>query len=386
MKRLSILGSTGSIGTQTLDVVRAHPEGFSVEALAAGGKRTELLLAQVREFSPKLCAVYDETAAAAVREALRGSGCEVVTGMDGLLAAASLSSADTVVTALVGMIGIEPTAAAIRAHKQIALANKETLVCAGELIMRMAAEEGVEIVPVDSEHCAIWQCLKALPEGRKDAQLSRILLTASGGPFRGRSRAELEHVTPEEALRHPNWNMGPKVTLDSASLMNKALEMIEARWLFGTERITPLIQPTSIVHSLIELTDGTVLAQLGVPDMRLPIEVALFWPERGRRITKPLSLTECGPLVFEEIREPFTAPIEMARYALSRGGLFPAVFNAAGETAVRRFLAREIGFLDIYRTVEQALDAYDRVAPASRAYSLEEAVAIRGLVEGLLAR
>ncbi len=380
MKRLSILGSTGSIGTQTLDVVRNHPESFCVAALAAGGRRMELLKEQIREFAPKLVAVYDEAAAAALRADASLPESEIVCGMDGLLAAASLPEADTVVTALVGMIGIEPTVAAIRAGKQIALANKETLVCAGQLIRALAAEKQVEIVPVDSEHCAIFQCLQGV---RRD-QLKRILLTASGGAFRGKSEEELRHVTVEQALRNPNWDMGPKVTLDSASLMNKALELIEARWLFDCENISPIIQPTSIVHSLIELQDGTVLAQLGVPDMRLPIEVALFYPERGRQITKPLDLCSCGPICFEEIKPPFTRPIEMARFALSRGGLYPAVFNAAGELAVRAFMERRIGFLDIYGLVWQALSDYDRQGAHGKSYTLEEVLAVRTETEKTL--
>ncbi len=377
MKKLSILGSTGSIGTQTLDVVRNHPESLSVAALAAGGGRWPLLARQVREFSPELVAVYDEKAAGALRDELGASAPRIVSGMEGLLEAASLPEADTVVTALVGMIGLEPTAAAIRAGKQIALANKETLVCAGQLIRGLAAERGVEIVPVDSEHCAIFQCLQGV--SRQD--LKRILLTASGGAFRGMSEEQLSRVKASEALHNPNWSMGPKVTLDSASLMNKALELIEARWLFDTEHITPIIQPTSIVHSLIELTDGTVLAQMGVPDMRLPIEVALFYPERGRQITRGLDLTSCGPICFEEIRPPFTRPIEMARYALSRGGLYPAVFNAAGEFAGRAFLEERIGFLDMYRMAEWALEDYDRRGGNTGSYTLEEAVSVRTEVE-----
>lgn len=376
MKRLSILGSTGSIGTQTLDVVRTHPEHFSVAALAAAGSRKELLLAQVNEFKPKLVAVYDEKAAEEIR-GLLPEGTELLVGAEGLLAAASCAEADTVVTAMTGMMGLRPTAAAIEAGKQIALANKETLVCGGALITRMAREKGVEIVPVDSEHCAIFQCL----QGVDKTHLKRILLTASGGPFRGKTREELANVTVEDALRHPNWNMGPKVTLDSATLMNKALEMIEARWLFDTEAITPIIQPTSIVHSLIEMCDGTVLAQLGVPDMRLPIEVALLYPERGRQITKPLNLLECGPIVFEEIKDPFTVPLDLASFALSRGGLYPAAFELAGEVAVKRFMNREIGFLDIYSTVEQAMDYFDRAAGPAGDYTVDDVFAVRADLE-----
>ena len=377
MKSIVLFGSTGSIGTQTLDVVRKMPEHFRVAALAAGGQRMELLRSQIREFAPLLTVVYDEKAAEELRQSPEGKMTVVRFGMEGLLEAAAMPEADTAVTAMVGMIGLEPTVRAIECGKTIALANKETLVCAGEYIMQLAAKHQVPILPVDSEHCAIFQCL--LGENREE--LEKIWITASGGPFRGRTWEQLERVTPEQAMAHPVWAMGAKITIDSATLMNKGLEMIEARWLFGTEKIQPIIHPQSIVHSMVEYKDGTVMAQLGVPDMRLPIEVALLYPERGPRLTPPLDLIKASPLTFEAVDEKTFPSVRMAREVLQCGGLFPAVYNAANERAVRRFLNRTIGFTDIFREVEQALERFDKKENSRRSYTLEEVLTVQQWIE-----
>ena len=373
MRHIVILGSTGSIGTQTLDVVRRQPGCAKVEALAAGGGRVDLLEEQAREFQPQLIAVYDPTAARDLQTRLADTSIRVVFGMEGLLEACALETADMVVTAMVGMIGLEPTVEAIRRHKTIALANKETLVCAGALIMRMAQEEGVKILPVDSEHSAIFQCL----DGRGPETVRRILLTASGGPFRGWSWEQLENVRPEQALKHPNWSMGAKITIDSATMMNKGLEMIEAKWLFGVrpEQIQVVIHPQSIVHSAVEFTNGSVIAQMGVPDMRLPIQEALEYPVRGGLTVEPLDLFAKSPLTFEKPDENVFRSLRMAREALIRGGLYPAVYNAANEKAVAAFLAGAIGFTDIFNRVETALEQYDAV-PHPETYTLEDVLEI----------
>lgn len=377
VKNIVILGSTGSIGTQTLDVIRQLPEQFQVTALAAGGGRIERLLEQIREFHPKAVAVYEEKSAKELSQLTSGMGVKILKGMDGLLEIVSLPEADMVVTAMVGMIGIRPTVQAIQSGKTIALANKETLVCAGEYIMGLAQKHQVPILPVDSEHCAIFQCL----QGVKSEQVKKILITASGGPFRGWSRKQLETVTPEQALKHPNWTMGAKISIDSATLMNKGLEMIEARWLFNQTNIQPIVHPQSIIHSMVELKDGTVMAQLGVPDMRLPIEVAMLYPERGPEITAELNLLQCGPLTFEGIDEETFPSVRMAREALHRGGLFPAIYNAANEQAVRRFLNRRISFLDIFTEVEKALERYEQQKSAGQSYTLEEVLAVQKMAE-----
>ncbi len=377
MKNIVLLGSTGSIGTQTLDVVRHMPDKFSITAMAAGGGRLDLFVKQVLEFRPKMVALYNEKAAAQLKEQLHDENIKVLSGMEGLLEIVSLAEADMVVTALVGMIGIRPTIQAIRSGKDIALANKETLVCAGEYIMNQVKEYRVRMLPVDSEHCAIFQCL----QGVRPEQVKKILITASGGPFRGWSREQLQTVTVAQALKHPNWAMGQKITIDSATLMNKGLEIIEARWLFDQTHIEPIVHPQSIVHSMVELVDGTVMAQLGVPDMRLPIEVAMVYPDRGPCISPTLDLVGDGPLTFEAVDEEKFPSIPMAKYALQRGGLFPAVYNAANEKAVRQFLREEIGFMDIFVSVEKALEEYDKRGGTGGAYTLEEVVAVQKMVE-----
>ncbi|MCF0134792.1 MAG: 1-deoxy-D-xylulose-5-phosphate reductoisomerase [Lachnospiraceae bacterium] len=390
MKYLSILGSTGSIGTQTLDIVRAMPDRFRVASLAAAGSRADLLGRQIAEFRPALVAVYDPSRLEEVKAAARTywqkeaqaadspvscpSDIEFVTGMEGLIQCAGAEQTDIVVTSLVGMIGIRPTMAAIQAGKDIALANKETLVCAGELIMKAARDRGVRILPVDSEHGAIFQCMQGVP--RED--VTRIWLTASGGPFRGCTRQQLEKVTLAQALKHPNWSMGAKITIDSATLMNKGLEMIEARWLFDMkpEEVVPIVHPQSIVHSMIEVKDGSVLAQLGAADMRLPIEVALCWPERGKRIAAPLDFRNMKDLTFSPVDEEAFPSVAMARHAMQTGGLLPAVFNAANEAAVAKFRREEIGFTDIFRLVEKAMTLHENTHPGAESYTLEDVLYI----------
>ena len=354
MKRtLSILGSTGSIGRQTLEVAEAC--GHCVAALTVN-RSVDLAEEQARKFRPELVAAVDETAAAELRVRLADMPVRVVSGRDGLMEAACLPAADTVVTAVVGIAGLEPTLAAIDAGKRIALANKETLVCAGELVMDLAAEKGAEIVPVDSEHSAIFQCLQGL---RDKKEVRRLIITASGGPFFGKSREELAHVTRAQALKHPNWSMGAKITIDSATLMNKGLEFIEAMRLYRMppEKISIVVHRESIIHSMVECVDGAVLAQMGSADMRLPIQYALTWPERTEGPVTPLDLLNYPPLTF---RAPDTDTFRCLVLALDcarKGGNSTAVLNGANEAAVGLFLEDKIGFLDIARLVERALAA-----------------------------
>ena len=357
MKTISVLGSTGSIGTQTLDVVRHHSD-LRIAALAAG-KNITLLEKQIREFSPCLAAVADEEKALDLKARVKDLDVRVVSGMEGLIEAACISQADITVTAIVGMIGIRPTIAAIRAGKDIALANKETLVTAGHLIMPLAKEYGVKILPVDSEHSAIFQSLN----GERYERIEKILLTCSGGPFRGRSASELEKVTVEDALRHPNWNMGPKITIDSATLVNKGLEVMEAGWLFhvDADQIEVVVQPQSVVHSAVQFTDGAVIAQMGTPDMRLPIQYALFWPDRRAMETERLDLFALKELTFLKPDTEVFRGLPLALRAMKSGGTRPTVFHAANERAVSKFLAREIGFTDIYRIIEDCMDAHEAV-------------------------
>ena len=366
-KMISILGSTGSIGRQTLDVARACQIG--VAALTAN-RDVVRLEAQCREFRPQLAVLMDPAAADDLRVRLADTGIRVASGMEGLLEAATLPQADTVITAVVGSVGLRPTLAAIRAGKRIGLANKETLVCAGELVMDEADRWGAEIVPVDSEHSALFQCLQGC---RDRGEIRRLILTASGGPFWGKTREELEHVTLADALRHPNWSMGAKITVDSATLMNKGLEFIEAMRLYRLppEKIAVVVHRESIVHSLVEYTDNAVLAQLGVPDMRLPIEYALTWPNRGSAVTEPLDLVKCGTLTFAEPDEETFRSLPLAKEAARRGGTATAILNGANEAAVARFLAGEIGFLDIPRLVERALER----VPAGPADTLDDVFA-----------
>lgn len=354
---ISILGSTGSIGRQSLDVIAAC--GMRAAALTANRSVRELE-EQARRFRPELAVLMEEDAAADLKVRLADTGVRVAAGMEGLLEAASLPGADTVLTAVVGMVGLRPTLAAIREGKRIALANKETLVCAGPLVMARAREKGVEIVPVDSEHSAIFQSL----QGSSPKKLRRILLTASGGPFFGWSREALEGVTPARALQHPNWSMGAKVTIDSATLMNKGLELLEAMSLFDVppEKIQILIHRESILHSAVEYCDNSVIAQLGDPDMRLPIQYALSWPDRTPGPARPLDLLSVGKLTFAQPDLETFRCLALAIRAAREGGTAPAILNGANEVAVERFLAGKIGFLQIPQVVEAALDTVPRAA------------------------
>lgn len=349
-RTISILGSTGSIGRQSLEVIAAL--GFSVGALTAF-RSIDLLERQARQFKPELVAVIDPAAAAELKVRLADTGIRVLSGQEGVVEAAVLPAADTVITAVVGVAGLIPTLAAIDAGKRIALANKETLVCAGELVMARAKEKGAEIIPVDSEHSALFQSL----EGNQRSEVKRLILTASGGPFFGKSREELVGVTRAQALKHPNWSMGAKITIDSATMMNKGLEFIEAMRLYEMppEKISVVIHRESIVHSLVEYCDGAVLAQLGAPDMRLPIQYALTWPERLSGPADALDLLTCGPLHFAPPDLETFPCLALAMQAAGTGGTAPAVMNGANEIAVARFLADEIGFYDIPRMVGEAL-------------------------------
>ena len=357
-KRISILGSTGSIGRQTLDV--AEKLQISVAALAAS-RNVELLEAQCRKFRPELAVLFDEAAAEELKRRLSDMNIKVAGGMEGLLAAAVLDSADTVVTAVSGMIGLRPTLAAIERGKRIALANKETLVCAGELVMREAQRRGAEIIPVDSEHSAIFQCLMGC---RDRSEVRRLILTCSGGPFYGKTAAELQKVTRVDALRHPNWKMGPKITVDCATLMNKGLEVIEAMRLYGLplEQVTAVIHRQSIVHSLVEFRDGAVMAQLGTPDMRIPIGLALTYPKREENPAPPLDLLSCPPLTFAAPDDEAFRCFRLARQAAKQGGTACAVLNGANEAAVGLFLQEKLGFPEIADAVEAALDAVPQCA------------------------
>ena len=353
-RTIAILGSTGSIGTQTLEVVEAN-EDLKVAALAAGRNR-KLLEQQIRKFHPKLAAMASEEAAADLRERVRDLDVKVVSGMEGLLEVAVMPEADILVTAIVGMIGIRPTIAAIEAGKDIALANKETLVTAGHIIMPLAKEKHVRILPVDSEHSAIFQCLN----GEDGRQISRILLTASGGPFRGRKREELENIQVEDALKHPNWSMGQKITIDSATLVNKGLEVMEAKWLFGTglDQIEVVVQPQSVIHSMVEFADGAVMAQLGTPDMKLPIQYALYYPERRFLDGGRLDFGELRQITFEKPDMETFLGLPLAFQAARAGGSMPTVFNAANERAVSMFLHRQIRFLDIYEILAACMEEH----------------------------
>ncbi|MCR4962037.1 MAG: 1-deoxy-D-xylulose-5-phosphate reductoisomerase [Lachnospiraceae bacterium] len=366
-KNLVILGSTGSIGTQTLEIVESN-EGLKVLALAAA-KNVDLMEKQIRKFAPKVAVMYDEGAAADLKTRVSDTNVKVLTGMEGLLEAVALKEADIVVTALVGMIGVRPTIEAIKAGKTIALANKETLVTAGHIIMPLAKEKGVSILPVDSEHSAIFQSLN----GENKARIDKILLTASGGPFRGKSYAELEHMTVEDALKHPNWSMGKKVTIDSASLCNKGLEVMEAKWLFDVDadRIQVLIQPQSIVHSMVQFTDGAVIGQLGVPDMKLPIQYALFYPDRRPMYDNRIDFFKLKEITFFEPDTETFKGLKFAYNAIERGGNIPTVFNAANELAVSLFLSKKINFTQIYDMIEKAMSEVKFIADPDLSKILE---------------
>ena len=354
MKNVAVIGSTGSIGTQTLDIARANDD-LNVVALAAG-RNTRLLEAQAREFNPEIIGIWSEEDARGLRISLADTGIKVVSGMEGLIEIAELGSSDIVVTGIVGMIGIRPTIAAINAGKDIALANKETLVTAGHIIMPLAKQKGVSILPVDSEHSAIFQSL----QGNVHGDVAKILLTASGGPFRGKDTEFLSHVKVEDALKHPNWSMGRKITIDSATMVNKGLEVIEAKWLFDVEpeNIQVVVQPQSIIHSMVQYRDGAVIAQLGTPDMKLPIQYALFYPERRFLAGDRLDFWSMNSILIEKPDMDVFKGLKYAYSAIADGGSMPTVFNAANECAVARFLDRKIKFLDIYKIIEECMASH----------------------------
>ena len=358
MKNIVILGSTGSIGTQTLDVVRKNND-LRVVAVSAG-RSVEKLEEQIREFHPLLAAVWDEKAAEDLKIRIADTTTKIVSGMDGLLELASMPESDILVTAIVGMIGIRPTMEGIRAGKDIALANKETLVTAGHLIMPMAKEYGVSILPVDSEHSAIFQAI----HGEEKKEIHKLLITASGGPFRGRTTEELKKVTVSDTLKHPNWVMGQKITVDSATLVNKGLEVMEAKWLFDVDldHIQVVVQPQSIIHSMVEFKDGAIMAQLGTPDMRLPIQYALYYPHRRFLDGDRVVFTKLREITFEIPDMETFRGLPMAIKASREGGSMPTVFNAANELAVKKFLEEKIGFLDIYEIIAQSMDRHKKIA------------------------
>ena len=352
MKKIAILGSTGSIGTQTLDIVREQGD-IQVVAMAAGSN-ISLLEAQMREFRPSLVSVWDEKKASELRTNTKDLGIKIVSGMEGLLEVSVIPESEILVTAIVGMLGIRPTIAAIKAGKKIALANKETLVTAGHIIIPLAKEYKVPILPVDSEHSAIFQSL----QGAGDNKISRILLTASGGPFRGKKREDLEHVKVEDALKHPNWAMGQKITIDSATLVNKGLEVMEAKWLFDValDQIQVVVHPQSVIHSAVEYQDGAVIAQLGTPDMKLPIQYALYYPERRNLSGRRLDLFEIADLTFEKPDTDTFRGLALAYQAMEKGGNIPTVYNAANEKAVSLFLDRKISYPEITELIEACME------------------------------
>lgn len=377
MKKIAILGSTGSIGTQTLEVARTNGD-LEITALAAGSN-VKLLEEQIREFHPSLVAVWTEEKAKELRTMVADLNVKVVTGMEGLLEVAEQPEAEILVTAIVGMIGIRPTIAAMRAGKDIALANKETLVTAGHIIMPLAEECGVKILPVDSEHSAIFQCLN----GENRGQLHKILLTASGGPFRGKKKEELKNVQVEDALKHPNWSMGRKITIDSATLVNKGLEMMEARWLFGVEPkdIQIVVQPKSIIHSMVEFVDGAVIAQLGTPDMKLPIQYALYYPDRRYLPGERLDFWSLNQITFEKPDMENFPGLRLAFDAAAAGGSLPTVYNAANERAVAMFLNRKIGFLDIPEIIGSCMEAHKVIDAPTVEQILETEAATYEMIE-----
>ena len=357
MKKIAILGSTGSIGTQTLEVARTNGD-LDVVGLAAGSN-VKLLEAQIREFHPRKVAVWTEEKAKELRVMISDLDVEIVTGMEGLIEIAEMEESEILVTAIVGMIGIRPTIAAIKAGKDIALANKETLVTAGHIIMPLAKEYNVKILPVDSEHSAIFQCLN----GENHGQLHKILLTASGGPFRGRKREELVNIQVEDALKHPNWAMGRKITIDSSTLVNKGLEAMEAKWLFNVDmdHIQVVVQPQSIIHSAVEFVDGAVIAQLGTPDMKLPIQYALYYPERRFLPGDRLDFWKLKQITFEEPDPETFTGLKLAFEAAKRGGNIPTVYNAANEKAVAKFLNREIRYLEIPEIIGECMESIEKI-------------------------
>lgn len=358
MIKIAILGSTGSIGTQTLDIVRKNKD-LEVVGIAAGSN-IAMLEEQIREFHPKLAAVGDEKKAEELSVRVKDTNCKVVGGMDGLLELAAMKESQILVTAIVGMIGIRPTIEGMKAGKDIALANKETLVTAGHLIMPLAKECGVKILPVDSEHSAIFQALK----GEEHKSIDKLLITASGGPFRGKKTKDLEHIQVEDALKHPNWAMGQKITIDSATLVNKGLEVMEAKWLFGMDlnQIQVVVQPQSVIHSMVQFTDGSIIAQLGTPDMRLPIQYAIYGGTRRYLDGERLDFAKLGSITFENPDMETFKGLPLAMEAARAGGSMPTVFNAANEKAVALFLQRKIRFLDIYTIIEDAMERHEVVS------------------------
>ena len=368
MKKIGILGATGSIGTQTLEIVRNHRDEVQVVALAAG-KNAALLEKQIREFKPHLAVLWDEEASRDLKERVSDLDVKVLSGMEGLLEIAAMEEMEALVTAVVGMIGVQPTLAAIKHGKDILLANKETLVTAGHLLMPLAKEKGVKILPVDSEHSAIFQSLN----GEKKSQVKKILLTASGGPFRGKKREELAGMRVEDALKHPNWSMGRKITIDSATMVNKGLEVMEAKWLFDVEldQIQVVVQPQSIIHSMVEYADGSIIAQLGLPDMKLPIQYALFYPDRKPMPGPELDFYELAQITFEKPDlETFTG-LQLAFDAMRIGGSMPTVYNAANEKAVGLFLNQKISFLQIPEIIGMCMEQHRVIANPSVAQILE---------------
>ena len=363
MKKISILGSTGSIGTQTLDVVRANRDKFEVVAISANSS-INLLLEQIKEFKPKYVAVYNEASAKVLKEMIPSDiNIEVLSGMEGLVAISSLDEIDVLLTAIVGMIGLVPTLEAIKKGKTIALANKETLVTAGQLVMEEAKKNNVKILPVDSEHSAIFQCLN----GENNKEIESLILTASGGPFRGKTKSELLNVTKNEALKHPNWSMGRKISIDSSTLMNKGLEVIEAKWLFdvNTDKIDVVVHPQSIIHSMVQFVDSSIIAQMGCPDMKLPIQYALTYPDRILNDFERLDFSKLNSLTFEKPDLETFPCLKLAYDSLNMGGTYSAVLNAANEVLVNEFLEDKIGFYDIPYYIEKTLDAHKSISKPS---------------------
>lgn len=380
MKKIAILGSTGSIGTQTLEVVRENGD-IEVSALAAGNN-IRLLEEQIRKFHPKLIAVWTEEKAKELRENVRDLDVKIVSGMDGLLEVAVMPETEILVTAIVGMIGIRPTIEAIKAGKDIALANKETLVTAGHLIMPLAKKRGISILPVDSEHSAIFQSL----QGGQEKALHKILLTASGGPFRGRKREELEQVRVEDALKHPNWEMGRKITIDSSTMVNKGLEVIEAKWLFdvSVDQIEVVVQPQSIIHSMVEYEDGAIIAELGTPDMKLPIQYALYYPERRYLPGARLDFGTLSQITFEKPDMETFYGLKLAFRAGRAGGSFPTVLNAANEKAVALFLDRKIRYLQIPELIQECMERHRNIAEPSLDQILETEQEVYAYIDSIV--
>ena len=382
-KKLVLLGSTGSIGTQTTEVVAAYPEQFSILALAAG-RNVKKMEEQIRTFHPEYAVMYEEEAAKELAVKVADLPVKVLSGMEGLCEIASLPQADVVLTAVVGMIGIRPTIAAIEAGKDIALANKETLVTAGHIIMPLVRQKKVALLPVDSEHSAIFQSLQGNPHKR----MRRIYLTASGGPFRGWSREQMQQVTPQDALKHPNWNMGPKITIDSATMVNKGLEVMEAGWLFdaGPDQITVVVHPQSIVHSMVEYEDGAVIAQMGVPDMKLPIQYALTYPDRFAMQGNEMDFFALSRLTFERPDPEVFTGLKLAFEAFRQGGSVPTVYNAANERAVALFLDHKIGFLEIPQLIAQAMEAHHKIENPDVEQILQTQKACDELIDNILSK